>query len=100
MVMNGLKQQLIKENIKFEMYNNSFSYIEDIEKAQSIADKIVDSKISDKFDAMIKEINNFLPVIEETFSRTYYWCLAECEYATDIIHDSRESIDEYFKEIG
>ena len=94
-----LKQQLIKENIKFEMYNNSFSYIEDIEKAQSIADKIVDSKISDKFDAMIKEINNFLPVIEETFSHTYYWCLAECEYSTDIIHDSRESIDEYFKEL-
>lgn len=92
-----LTQQLIKENIPFEMYNNSFSYIENISKAQEIADKIVDSKISDKFDAMIKEINNFLPVIEETFSRSYYWCLAECEYSTDIIHDSRESIDEYFK---
>lgn len=94
-----LKQQLIKENIPFEMYNNSFSYIENIEKAQEIADKIVDSKISDKFDSMIKEINNFLPVIEETFSHTYYWCLSECEYSTDIIHDSRESIDEYFKSL-
>ena len=50
-----LKQQLIKENISFEMYNNSFSYIEDIDKAQQIADKIVDSKISDKFDSMIKK---------------------------------------------
>ena len=45
-----LKQQLIKENISFEMYNNSFSYIENIPKAQEIADKIIDSKISDKFD--------------------------------------------------
>lgn len=92
-----LKQQLIDENIPFEMYNNSFSYIENISKAQEIADKLVDSKISDKFDAMIKEINNFLPTIEETFSHGYYWCLAECEYSTDIIHDSRESIEEYFK---
>ena len=94
-----LKQQLIKENIPFEMYNNSFSYIENMEKAQEIADKIVDSKISDKFDLMIKEINNFLPVIEETFSKTYYWCLAECEYSTDIIHDTRESVDDYFKSL-
>src|SRR5699024_1584999 len=47
----------------------------------------------------IKEINNFLPVIEETFSHGYYWCLAECEYSTDIIHDSRQSIDEYFKDL-
>ena len=92
-----LKQQLIDENIPFKMYNNSFSYIENISKAQEIADKLVDSKISDKFDAMIKEINNFLPTIEKTFSHGYYWCLAECEYSTDIIHDSRESIDEYFK---
>ena len=94
-----LKQRLLEEDIKFEMYNNSFSYIEDISKAQEIADKIVNSKISDKFDSMIKDINNFLPIIEETFSRGYYWCLAECEYSTDIIHDSRESIDEYFKSL-
>lgn len=94
-----LKQRLIDENIKFEMYNNSFSYIEDIPKAQEIADKIVNSKISDKFDSIIKDINNFLPVIEETFSHGYYWCLAECEYSTDIIHDSRKSIDEYFKSL-
>ena len=94
-----LKQHLIKENIKFEMFNNSFSYIEDIEKAQEIADKIVNSKISDKFDSMIRQINNFLPTIEETFSRSYYWCLAECEYSTDIIHDCRQSIDDYFKNL-
>lgn len=94
-----LKQKLIKENIYFEMYNNSFSYIDNITRAQEIADKLIDSKISDKFDTMIKEINNFLPTIEETFSHSYYWCLAECEYSTDIIHDSRESIDEYFKSL-
>lgn len=94
-----LKQRLMEENITFEMYNNSFSYIEDIPRAQEIADKLVDSKISDKFDAMIKDINNFLPTIEETFSHSYFWCLAECEYSTDIIHDSRESIDEYFKSL-
>ena len=30
-----------KANIKYEMYNNSFSYIEDYEKAQNIADSIL-----------------------------------------------------------
>ena len=91
-----LKLQLDKENIKYEMYNNSFSYIEDIDKAQEIANTIVDSKISDKFDSMIEGINNFLPTIKDSFSHSYFWCLAECEYSTDIMFDSRESLEDFF----
>ncbi len=34
-----------KENIKYEMYNNSFSFIEDFVKAQKLADGILNKKI-------------------------------------------------------
>ena len=33
-----------KKNIKYEMYNNSFSYIDDFKKAQKLADSILDKK--------------------------------------------------------
>ena len=47
-----------KNNVKYEMYNNSFSYIENFEIAQKFADSILDKKISDSFDGIVKKINN------------------------------------------
>lgn len=51
-----LSKLLDKSNIKYEMYNNSFSYIEDFTKAQELADGILNQKISDSFDGLIKQI--------------------------------------------
>ena len=62
-----LSKLLDKNNIKYEMYNNSFSYIEDFNKAQSLADDILNKKISDSFDGLIKKINVHLPKIEKIF---------------------------------
>src|SRR5699024_8654602 len=56
-----LSKLLDKNNIKYEMYNNSFSYIEDFSKAQKLADDILNKKISDSFDGLIKQINIHLP---------------------------------------
>ena len=48
-----------------KMYNNSFSYTEDFSKAQELADGILNQKISDSFDGLIKQINVHLPKIEK-----------------------------------
>ena len=86
-----------KNNIKYEMYNNSFSYIENFEIAQKFADSILDKKISDSFDGMIKKINNLLPNIENIFSHSYYWCIDQCEFATDINFKSRSDLSSFYK---
>ena len=49
------------------MYNNSFSYIEDFDKAQELANNILNQKISDSFDGLINQINNLLPNINKIF---------------------------------
>ena len=85
-----------KNNIKYEMYNNSFSYIEDFEKAQKLADEILNKKISDSFDGLIKQINNHLPKIEGIFSHSYYWCVDQCEFATDINFKSRNDLSLFY----
>lgn len=92
-----LSKMFDKENIKYEMYNNSFSYIEDFDKAQKLADSILNKKISDSFDGLIKQINVHLPKIEEIFSHSYYWCIDQCEFATDINFKSREDLNLFYK---
>ena len=94
-----LSKILYKHNIKYEMYNNSFSYIEDFDKAQKLADGILDKKISDSFDGIVKKINNLLPNIEKIFSHSYYWCIDQCEFATDINFKSREDLSIFYKKL-
>ena len=92
-----LSKLLDKNNIKYEMYNNSFSYIEDFNKAQELADGISNKKISDSFDGLIEKINIHLPKIKQIFSHSYYWCIDQCEFATDINFKSREDLDLFYK---
>ena len=92
-----LSKLLDKNNIKYEMYNNSFSYVEDFDKAQSLADSILNQKISDSFDGLIKKINIHLPKIEKIFSHSYYWCIDQCEFATDINFKNREDLSLFYK---
>ena len=92
-----LSKLLDKSNIKYEMYNNSFSYIEDFTKAQELADGILNQKISDSFDGLIKQINIHLPKIEKIFSHSYYWCIDQCEFATDINFKNRDDLSLFYK---
>lgn len=86
-----------KENIKYEMYHNSFSYIEDFDKAQKLADGILNKKISASFDGLVSQINSNLPNIESIFSHSYYWCIDQCEFATDINFKSRDDLSLFYK---
>lgn len=92
-----LSKLLDKNNIRYEMYHNSFSYIEDFEKSQSIANSILNKKLSDSFDGMVRKINNLLPGIEEVFHHSYYWCIDQCEFATDINFKNRDDLSAIYK---
>ena len=92
-----LSKLLDKNNVKYEMYNNSFSYIEDFDKAQELANNILNQKISSSFDGLIKQINNLLPNITKIFSASYYWCIDQCEFATDINFKSRSDLENIYK---
>jgi len=92
-----LSKILDKNNIKYEMYNNLFSYIEDFDKAQKLANNILNQKISNSFDYLINQINPLLPNINKIFSASYYWCIDQCEFATDINFKSRQDLENIYK---
>ena len=92
-----LSKLLDKNDMKYAMYYNSFAHIEDFDKAQQLADDILNKKISDSFDGIIKKINNLLPNIENIFHHSYYWCIDQCEFATDINFKSRDDLGKIYK---
>jgi len=92
-----LSKILDKENIKYEMYHNSFSYIENFGRAQELADGILNKNLVSSFDGIIAKINNHLPNIESVFGSSYYWCIDQCEFATDINFKCRDDLRFYKK---
>ena len=87
-----MSKQLDNAGIQYKMYDNSFTYLSDVEKSQEIANKIESKNLSDMFDYFAKKINPQLSRISEIFKAGYYWCLDQCEYATDIMFKSREDL--------
>jgi len=85
-----LKRCLDKENIDYQTYDNSITWVEDLEKAQQIADNLVNKKWDRFFQVFAKRINPFLSEIESVFGKGYMWCTHQCEYATDVLFKKRE----------
>ena len=82
-----MKKAFDREGISYSMYDNSFSFISDIKKAQQIADS---------FDHFARIVNPLLPKIQGIFGNGYYWCASQMEYATDIMFKSREALEDLY----
>ncbi len=92
-----LKKQLDKAGIKYKSYDNSITWVEDIEKAQAISDKFHEKKWYKVFDKLAERVNGFLPRIKEIFNdRAYKWYIEQCEYATDVMFKDRESLEKLY----
>ena len=92
-----LKKQLDKAGIKYKSYDNSITWVEDIEKAQAISDRFHEKKWHKVFDQFAEKINGFLPRIKEIFNgKAYKWYIEQCEYATDIMFKDRERLEKLY----
>jgi hypothetical protein len=80
----------------FESYDNSLTYVEDLEKAQQISDRFHEKKWYTVFDTFAKKVNSYLPRIEEIFGgHGYEWIIEESEYASDVLFKSVEELQKY-----
>ena len=92
-----LSKLMDKSGIKYTKRDNSFAFIEDYGKAQELADNVLKEKLSDSFDGMVVKINNLLPGIKKAINRSYYWCIDQCEFATDIGFKDRQELESIYK---
>jgi hypothetical protein len=91
-----LKSVFEKNGIEYKMYDNSFIEISDIEKAQELADKFDSQKLCRQLDYFAAKVNPYLDTIYKSFNQGYFWCVDQCEYATDVMFKSREALEDIY----
>lgn len=91
-----MKHVFRENNIHYRMYDNSFCEISDIAKAQALADKFDSKSLCRQLDFLAHKVNPYLDTIEKTFHQGYYWCVDQCEYATDVMFKSREALEDIY----
>ena len=95
-----LKRCLTKANIEFNAYDNSITWVKELEKAQAFADQLVNKKWDRFFNAFAQRINPFLSQIAQVFQgKGYSWCLHQSEYATDVLFKNRNYLERLYPSI-
>jgi len=89
-----MKHVFDENGITYKMYDNSFYELSDIEKAQALADKFDSKSLCRQLDFFAHKVNPYLDTIEKTFNQGYYWCVDQCEFATDVMFKSREALED------
>jgi len=92
---NWLAQELKKACIGFTMLDNSFDYIEDPAKAQTLADSMDIKKIHEKLDEYAWK---FCPVYKQ-FNQRYHYGITQVEYATDIVFNRQNELKALYEEL-
>ena len=95
-VREMMKSVFDKNNISYQCYDNSFTHISDVAKAQALADKFASKKLCKNLDAFAKSINPFLDTVQNTFGQGYYWCVNQCEFATDVMFKERSFLEDIY----
>ena len=91
-----MKHTFDENGIKYKMHDNSFIEISDISKAQELVDKFDSKKLCRQLDYFANKINPYLNIVKDTFNHEYFWCIDQCEYATDVMFKSREALEDIY----
>jgi hypothetical protein len=88
-----IAKQLDKAGVKYKRYDNCFTEIDNIEIAQQISDDFSGKKLNGMLNHFAEQVNPFIERIKEILGQDYYWCMDQCEYATDVMFNSREDLE-------
>ncbi len=91
-----MKHVFDTNGISYECYDNSFTSISDVAKAQALADKFDSQKLCRHLDGFAKSLNPFLGTVQKSFGQGYYWCMDQCEFATDIMFHERSFLEDIY----
>ena len=91
-----MKSVFTRNHITYQCYDNSFTDLSDIAKAQKLADKFNSEKLCRQLDKFAKSINPFLATVQKTFGQGYNWCVHQCEFATDVMFKERKFLEDIY----
>lgn len=91
-----MKSVFAKNGISCQCYDNSFTDISDPAKAQELANNFDSKKLCRHLDGFAKAINPFLDTVQNTLGQGYYWCVNQCEFATDVMFKERSFLEDIY----
>ena len=91
-----MKHTFQQNNITYTCYDNSFTDISDTAKAQELADRFDSRKLCRHLDGFAQSINPFTDTVQNKLGQGYYWCLDQCEFATDIMFRERSFLEDIY----
>jgi hypothetical protein len=91
-----MRQVFDEAGITYTCHDNSFLCLSDPVKAQELADKFDSEKLCRMLDHFAQKLNPYLATIIESFGQSYFWCVDQCEYATDVMFKSREDLEDIY----
>jgi hypothetical protein len=88
-----LCRQLDRHGISYERYENTLLNIDDIEYAQKLCQTFVRKRWPQNLNRIANRVNPYLPTISGLGFGSYYWCVDQCEVATDIMFKTRAALN-------
>jgi hypothetical protein len=97
--LNGrewLARQMSAEGLGFSREDNTFSYLEDVTRAQALLDQQHRQPWKGPLDALVEHYHPTHRLIQAILPVDYYWTAAETELATDVMFQDRSSLDQIY----
>ena len=91
-----MKHVFDANGISYQCYDNSFTDLSDVAKAQGLADHFDSHKLSRRLDSFARSINPFLDTVQNSLGQGYFWCVDQCEFATDIMFQERSFLEDIY----
>lgn len=91
-----LARQLTAAGLGFTRQDNCLPWIEDIPKAQALLDQQVRQCWPKILDPLIQQYHPTLRELRQVMALEYYWTVAECEYATDVMFRDRAALQRIY----
>lgn len=97
--LNGreyLARQMDAAGISYEQYDNSFTRVDDLPRAQALLDSLANRQWGPTLNAFARIVNPWLRRTAELCLRPYYWTMRQGEYATDVMFRDQQSLQEIY----
>ena len=91
-----MKHVFDANGISYQCYDNSFTDLSDVTKAQGLADHFDSHKLCRRLDSFARSINPFLDTVQDSLGQGYFWCVDQCEFATDVMFQERSFLEDIY----
>jgi len=92
-----LSKQLDKKKIAYRKIENAFAWIEDLNRAQKLADAFPKKNWVRFLDSLARRVN---PLLQDVvYPHQYYWVTSQAEFSTDVMFKSREALGPLYQNL-